>query len=785
MKQNRPPPIVATSVLASSNPAGATSPLVVPSVPTVSSLLAASSSEPPLSPLPESGALLADAFATHLHHKPDVVSQQSQAGLLITKRVRSFFSSYANLLQRHAADVEKLVQYEMAKLAALQEDDAGDGMAGLGTVYQSLLMKVGSGGVRVAQYGSELQLQCIEPLERIYEVGQTMGREHEVNVKKHVSAVDKINVTVAKEREMTRQALAHLAHERKKQEAAKGDTRSSHKAAIDTARRKALKCCETYEKALESANVAHNQHVHTELPALMTQMQSLEEMRLQSLLAALNTFASLQVDYADGMRALGGDVKTLVGSLNADNDLRGFIARVIQEHGPPLSSQPFYYDMAITTSELKHEIEADEKAHAAAAAGVSGGSVGGSGKGGRQVSLFYTTLEGVMEYERLMFEESKDSGAAAPSLPAACSEYPPGIPRILPVLLSAIESLGGFTAEGIFRLSVSSDELLSARKRLEKGEYALSSIDSPHVPAALLKAWLRDLSSPLIPSTLYAQSIELGKLSPSSFFDDPNTAHITALTQLVSSLPQLNRRVLYVLLTFLCRLSDPQWVEASRMSVMNLAIVFAPGLLRTEGVDAVAMMRDSKYACQMVAHLIEMVRREVGWDEERDWWRQWQGKASIKSPVIVQQPPALSVSPPIIAPRPSISAKRPSVCPPPVPTEYLSPSASPPQSPNPSSSSSSLSSAAAFGGLQRAGRVVSFADRHASLAPSVAVLDAATPVVVHGLSAVKSDRDSKAGAREEADNSLPPNWRAQLDPVSKELYYYNALTMQTQWNKPT
>ena len=712
-----------------------------------------------------------------------MVSQQSQAGLLITKRVRSFFSSYAQLLQRHAADVEKLVQYEMAKLVALQEDDAADGMAGLGTVYQSLLMKVGSGGVRVAQYGNELQLQCIEPLERMYEVGQTMSREHEVTVKKHVSAVDKIHVTVAKEREVTRQALAHLAHERKKQEAAKGDVKASHKAAIDTARRKALKCCETYEKALETANVAHNQLTHTELPALMTQMQSLEEMRMQSLHASLTTFAALQLDWADGARGLGGDVKALVSSLHPDNDVRGFIARVIQEHGPPLPSQPFYYDMARTTTELKHEIEAEEKAHAAAAAGASGGSSNGSAKGGRQVALFYTTLEGVMEYERLLFEESKESGATIPPLPSACSQYPPGIPRILPVLLSAIESLGGFTAEGIFRLSVSSDELLSARKRLEKGDYTLS-IDSPHVPAALLKAWLRDLSSPLIPSTLYNQSIELGKLSPSSFFDDPNTAHITALTQLVTSLPVLNRRVLYVLLVFLCRLSEPQWVEASRMSVMNLAIVFAPGLLRNEGVDAVAMMRDSKYACQLVAHLIEMVRREVGWDEERDWWRQWEGKASIRSPSVVQQqPPALPVLP-IVGPRPSVSAKRPSICPPPVPSEYLSPTGSPPHSPSLTSPSTS-SSSAAFVGVPRGGRAVSFADRHAALAPSVAVLDAATPVVVHGLSAVRNDGERKSDGREETGGALPSNWRAQLDPATKELYYYNVLTMQTQWSRPT
>ena len=45
---------------------------------------------------------------------------------------------------------------------------------------------------------------------------------------------------------------------------------------------------------------------------------------------------------------------------------------------------------------------------------------------------------------------------------------------------------------------------------MEKGDYDVKT-SSPHVPAALLKAWLRDLSVPVIPFELYDQAGEISK----------------------------------------------------------------------------------------------------------------------------------------------------------------------------------------------------------------------------------------------------------------------------------
>ena len=691
-----------------------------------------------MSSAPTHRSLPSDSFSTHLHHLPDVASAHSQSGLLLTKRCRSFFRHYAQLQQRHAADIERLVSHEMGKLSALGDD----AMGGAGRVWQGVLMKVGMEGVLQAGYGGDVLMQCEEQLERFEQVGSLMSREHDAEVRRSAAVLDKVRVQVEKEREVTRQALASFAHRKEKENHdGVGLAAAMHAAAllnggVDGARRKALRCCEAYQRELDAANVTYQQHTRRDLPALLTQMQSLEEMRLQSLHAAFSAFASLHASHAKAVRDVSADVKSLVATVSAEHDIKGFIARVIQQHGPPLPSQPFYYDCSITPAELRQEIDAEEKRSASTASAAVEA---------RRPSLFHTSLEGVMEYEKAMFEEAGKESTAS-----SYASYPPDIPRILPVLIAAIEGLGGLSSEGIFRLSVSSEELHAVRRTLERGDYHLSSIDNPNVPAAVLKAWLRDLSSPLIPFAAYDRCIELGKTPVSAVFDalPPNPA-LAGLVALIQSLPPLNRRVLFYLMAFLHRLSLPPHVELSRMTVFNLAIVFSPTLLRSESNDAVVLMRDSKWGCGFIALLIESVGRGVGWEEERAWRARWEGKA---------------------APTPSPSPgggrlPRPSVVPPPVPSEYLSPTSSPPPSP----------------GLV-GGRVqhLSFAEQHAVHTPRSSTAAPSLPIAVHTPTAIEPRQHSESSEMP----ALPEHWRAILDSTSGQIYYANALTSETQWARP-
>ena len=706
-----------------------------PLVPSLPSTLPPNLSPPPLPPSlavtpPQAPTLPSNAFSTHLHHVPDVITAHAQASLLLTKRCRSFFHAYAALQARHAADVERLVAHEMGKLTGLSEEDLG----GAGRVWQSLLMKVGMQAVLQSGLGSDVSMQCGEVLERFEQVGLTMSRDYDAEVKRHTAAMDRVQVMVAKEREVTRQALASLAHRKERgDEGLAGHAAAMLSGGVDGARRKALRCCEGYMRVIDTANVAHQLYHQHELPTLLTQVQSLEEMRLQSTHAALSTFASLHSAHSKALIALSGDIKGLVSSISAEQDVKDFIARTIQQHGPPLPSQPFAFDCSITANELKQEIDAEEKA---APQATSHPAIPKP-----RPSLFYASLEGVIEYEKATLDDAKEGPAAV------SATYPSNVPRILPVLIAAIEELGGPTSEGIFRLSVSSDELHAVRKRLEGGDYRLSNVNNPHVPAAVLKAWLRDLSSPLIPFACYERAIELGKVAPSSLFDSqPPHPQLPALLSLLQSIPPLNRRVLFYLLCFLHRLTLPPCVEQSRMTQFNLAVVFAPTLLRSEGNEAVAMLQQSKHACGFIQLLMDSVGRGgVGWEEERAW--------KARAEVSANHP----------------TKQRGSV-PPPLPAEfaaYLSPHHSPPPSPG------------VVGG--RVQSSLSFAEQHAAHAPRPPTPDAAAAaVVVHGLAGVKG----RAASEWLEGKELPAHWQATLDPASGEVYYFSTVTGETQWTRP-
>ncbi len=90
-------------------------------------------------------------------------------------------------------------------------------------------------------------------------------------------------------------------------------------------------------------------------------------------------------------------------------------------------------------------------------------------------------------------------------------------PKVLVFLTQSIILLGGHQTEGIFRISGSPDEIyrkhwlnidhLGFKQRLNKGIYNLTGITSPHVPANMLKIWLRELKSPLIPKELAAECL--------------------------------------------------------------------------------------------------------------------------------------------------------------------------------------------------------------------------------------------------------------------------------------
>ncbi|KAI9488224.1 hypothetical protein BDB00DRAFT_849422 [Zychaea mexicana] len=156
------------------------------------------------------------------------------------------------------------------------------------------------------------------------------------------------------------------------------------------------------------------------------------------------------------------------------------------------------------------------------------------------------------------------------------------IPRIVPFLADAVIRLNGQQSEGIFRVPGDADDVTELRVRIENGNYDATGITDPNVPASLLKYWIRDLPEPLISMDLYDTCV--------AYAEDIDKA-----IDIINSLPNVNRRIVLYILSFLQEFIDPEVIKHTLMNVHNLAMVYAPNLLRCPSEKLTTVLENSKY----------------------------------------------------------------------------------------------------------------------------------------------------------------------------------------------
>ncbi len=175
-------------------------------------------------------------------------------------------------------------------------------------------------------------------------------------------------------------------------------------------------------------------------------------------------------------------------------------------------------------------------------------------------------------------------------------------PVILVILSEAIEKLGGFQTEGIFRLPGHTqqverlrDELsqlhvidpINNRKQMVIGSW----VKDPHVCASVFKLWLRELADPIVPDEYYQLAVD----SANDF---------EACLQVAKNLPVENRTILNFVIHFLSRLSEESVIKKTKMTIENLAVVFAPNILRSKSTDPMTIMKNSSNEKQFVKTLV-------------------------------------------------------------------------------------------------------------------------------------------------------------------------------------
>ncbi|GAM17457.1 hypothetical protein SAMD00019534_006320, partial [Acytostelium subglobosum LB1] len=154
--------------------------------------------------------------------------------------------------------------------------------------------------------------------------------------------------------------------------------------------------------------------------------------------------------------------------------------------------------------------------------------------------------------------------------------------------------------EGIFRLSGANSQIKSMKQCFDSGEdINLNDCEDVHTVAGLLKLYLRELPEPLFPFDTYPSFIEIAKS------DMPREEKIESLKLLISLLPPANRALTRQLFHFLDKVL--QNAHINKMTAVNLSIVFAPNLLKTQDTNVMAVVADAQHVILVVQYLLENI----------------------------------------------------------------------------------------------------------------------------------------------------------------------------------
>nr|CDI55157.1 related to Rho-GTPase-activating protein 1 [Melanopsichium pennsylvanicum 4] len=160
-----------------------------------------------------------------------------------------------------------------------------------------------------------------------------------------------------------------------------------------------------------------------------------------------------------------------------------------------------------------------------------------------------------------------------------------GVPRVVRDCVEAI--LGDFDGirpaqvEGIFRRSPSSALLRTAQESYDRGHpVSLEQYRDPHIPAVLLKVFIRSLRRPIFPASMYGM-IRACPYPPLSGSDDAGQAQETIEYLRTRLLPAIEPASAGLLLSYVLEMLHKValYKETNKMDAANLATVIAPNLV--------------------------------------------------------------------------------------------------------------------------------------------------------------------------------------------------------------
>jgi Rho GTPase-activating protein 39 len=148
----------------------------------------------------------------------------------------------------------------------------------------------------------------------------------------------------------------------------------------------------------------------------------------------------------------------------------------------------------------------------------------------------------------------------------------PGIevPFILDIVSKRLVASGAFEETGIFRLPGDFEQIETLKDKFQEGDFEIETKD-PHVLASLFKLWLRELSGPLVPKSMYVECLKIA--------DDRDKC-----IEMLMKLPQLNLSVVIFVIQFLSSILTDEFFQKTKMDTENIAVVFTPNFIRNDEI---------------------------------------------------------------------------------------------------------------------------------------------------------------------------------------------------------
>jgi len=179
----------------------------------------------------------------------------------------------------------------------------------------------------------------------------------------------------------------------------------------------------------------------------------------------------------------------------------------------------------------------------------------------------------------------------------------------------------GIEMEGIFRIPGTHSKIQETRKLLEAGEEVnFSEIDIMTV-ASILKLWLRELPTPLIPFRCYFQLVALGA-TVEKLTKEEKLAWMDKVKRIIVTILSPEWECLRYLMIFLHKVAINS--EVNKMPTKNLAIVMAPNIMYMEPEEdddknalAQIMLKDNGPTIEIITILIEEMEFFF-WEKDMD-----------------------------------------------------------------------------------------------------------------------------------------------------------------------